>query len=70
VADFRHGLAERARDDAERIEARGLALVRRHAGRGVTLHVLDREEAFARREREVARGHVVLEVHESLPAHA
>ena len=38
-----------AGDDAERVQVRGLALVGRHAGRGVALDVLDRAEAFAQR---------------------
>ncbi len=64
VADVRHRLADLAGDDAEHVEARGLALVGRHARCGVALHVLDRTEAFPAREREVARRHVVLEIHE------
>ena len=60
------GLPELAGDDAERVQVRGLALVGRHAGRRVALDVLDRAEAFARREREVVRRHVVLEIDEGL----
>ena len=55
-----------AGDDAERVQVRGLALVGRHAGRRVALDVLDRAEAFARREREVPRRDVVLEIDEGL----
>ena len=46
----------------EPVDARGLALVGRHAERRIALQVLDRDIAFARRERDVLQGHVVLEV--------
>ena len=65
-ADFGNGLAKRVGHDAERVHVRGLALVGRHAGRGVALDVLDRAEAFAHRELDILRGHVVLEVDEGL----
>ena len=48
----------------------GLALVGRHAERGVALQVLDRAEALALGERDVVGGDVVLEVDEGLAARA
>ena len=44
----------------------GLALVGRHAERGVALQVLGDAEALARRELDVGGGHVVLEIDEGL----
>ncbi len=66
--DLGQRLAERARRDGERVHVRRLALVGRHAGRGVALDVLDRAETLAHRELDVLGGDVVLEVHESLDA--
>ena len=43
-------------------DAAGLALVGRHAERGVALHVLDRAEVLPRRQRHVLDRHVVLQV--------
>ena len=80
--DRREGRAERRRpdladrppgrlgEDREAVEVGGLALVGRHAERGVALDVLRRAEAFARRELDVRRGDVVLEVDEGLAAAA
>ena len=64
----RHGLAERLGHEAEGIHVRGLALVRRHAGGGVALDVLDRLEALAHGEADVLGRHVVLQVDEGAPA--
>ena len=64
--DLRDRLAERLGGDGERVHVRRLALVGRHAGRGVALDVLDRAHALARREPDVARGDVVLEIDERL----
>ena len=58
------GLPSELRHEAERVHVGGLALVGRHADGGVALHVLDRLEALAHRERDVLGGHVVLEVDE------
>jgi hypothetical protein len=52
-ARLRDRLAEPRGDEAERVQVRRLALVRRHADGRVALHVLDGTEAFLRREREV-----------------
>jgi hypothetical protein len=60
--------ADRLGDDRERVQIRGLALVGGHAGRGVALDVLDRAEALARRERQIARRDVVLPIDEGLSA--
>jgi hypothetical protein len=49
-ADLGDRLAERGGGDGERVHVRGLALVGRHAGRGVALDVLDRAHALAHRE--------------------
>ena len=46
------------------VDVGGLALVGRHAERGVALEMLDRAEAFAVRERHVLGGDVVLQVDE------
>src|SRR4029077_15494564 len=66
--DLRRGLPQGLRDDAERIQVRGLALVGRHAGRGVAFHVLDGAKTLAQREREVLGGDVVLPVDERTAA--
>ena len=67
-ADCGQRLVERRGGDAERVHVRGLALVGRHAGRGVALDVLDRAEAFAHGELDILRGDVVLEIDEGLDA--
>ena len=48
----------------------GLALVGGHAERGVTLQVLERAEALARRDLDVLVGDVVLQIDEGLAAGA
>ena len=58
--------AERIGGDGEGVHVGGLALIGRHAGRGVALDVLDRAHALARRELDVAGGDVVLEIDEGL----
>ena len=65
-ADLGDRLAERLGHDGEARHVGGLALVGRHAERGVALQVLDRDEAFAMREAHVLGRHVVLEVDEGL----
>ena len=50
------------------VEIAGLALVGRHAERGVALEMLGNAEAFARGELHVRRRHVVLEIDEGLAA--
>ena len=54
--------------DREAGDVRRLALVGRHAERGVALQVLDRAEALVVGERDVLGGHVVLEIDEGLRA--
>jgi hypothetical protein len=66
-AHFGQRAAQRPCDDAERRHVGGLALVGRHAGRGIALDVLDRLEALAQRNADVLRRHVVLEIHECAP---
>ncbi len=51
-------------------EIGGLALVGRHAERGVALEMLGDAEALARGELHVGDGHVVLEIDEGLAAAA
>ena len=58
--------SELTRDQAQRVHVAGLALICRHAGGGVALHVLDRLEALAHRELDVFRRHIVLEVDKGL----
>ena len=58
--------AARLGEDGEAVQVRGLALVGRHAERGVALQVLDRLEAFALRQAHVRRRDVVLQVDEGL----
>ena len=67
-ADCGQGLVEGRGRDAERVHVRGLALVGRHAGRGVALDVLDRAEALAHGELHILRGHIVLEIDEGFHA--
>ena len=59
-------LAAQAGHDGEAVDVGRLALVGRHAERGVALEVLDRAEALALGERDVGGGDVVLEVDEGL----
>ena len=61
------GAAE-AGQDGEAGDVGGLALVGAHAERRVALQVLDRGIAFARRQRDVGRRHVVLQIDEVLGA--
>ena len=51
-------------EEREADDIAGLALVGAHPQRGVALEMLDRAEAFARRQRDVRRGDVVLKVDE------
>ena len=67
-ADLRDGAAGQLGQDREAGDVRDLALVGRHAERGVALEVLDRAEALALGERDVVGGHVVLEIDEGLAA--
>jgi hypothetical protein len=67
-ADLRDRHAER-RDDAERVQIGGLALVGGHAGGGVALDVLDRAEALAHASASRG-GDVVLPIDEGLAAPA
>ena len=60
------GFAERLGGDGERVHVGGLALIGRHAGRGVALDVLDRAQALAHRELDVLGADVVLEIDEGL----
>ena len=62
----RDGVAERLREDRHAVDVAELALVGAEAHRGVALDVLDRLIAFARREHDVGRGDVVLQVDELL----
>ncbi len=62
----RDGAAGQRRHHGEAADVGGLALVGRHAERGVALEVLDRAEAFALGERDVVGRHVVLQVDECL----
>ena len=59
------GLPSVSGDDRQRVDVRRLALVGRHAGRGVALDVLDGAKTFARRQLEILDRHVVLEIDES-----
>ncbi len=63
-AELGNALAGDLRDDAERVDVAGLALVGAHAGRGVALDVLDRAVALPERQREVGGGDVVLQIDE------
>src|SRR6266404_3792645 len=61
-------LAADIRENGEPIDVARLALIGTHAERGVALQMLDRAEAFARREFDIAYGHVVLDINEALAA--
>ena len=65
-ADLGDRLADRVRQQGQTDDVGRLALVRRHAVGGVALRVLDRAEAFARCQQDVAFGHVVLVIDEML----
>ena len=60
LRQFRH---HRQADDAA-----DLALIGRHAERGVALEMLDRTESFLLGERDILDGDVVLEIDEGLAA--
>ena len=60
------GLAGERGHHGEAVDVRQLALVGRHAERGVALEVLDRAKALAVRQRDVGGGNVVLEIDKSL----
>ena len=64
--DLRHLPAGQRGDRGQRIQITGLALVGRHARRGVAFHLLDRVETFARRGGEVLGGDIILEVDKRL----
>jgi len=69
--NLRYRRAGNLRHDHERIHVRGLALIGRHPGCGVTLDVLDRTEALAQCDRQILGRDVVLKVDEGrLPAAA
>jgi hypothetical protein len=61
---FRDRTSSQRRHHRQADDVAGAALVGRHAERGVALEVLDRAEAFARRQRDVRRSDVVLKVDE------
>ena len=61
-------LARRSGEQRVAVQLAGLALIGRHAERGIALEMLDRDEALACGERDVGVGHVVLEVNERLGA--
>ncbi len=64
VADSGIGRPRQSRHDRQGIHVRGLALVGRHAGGGVALHMLDRAKALAARRWQILRRHIVLEIDE------
>ena len=59
--------AGQASHRGEAVDIGGLALVGRHAERGVALEMLDRDVALAGGERDVLQRHVVLEIDPSPP---
>ncbi len=61
-AGRRNRLAGELREDGEAVDARRLALVRRHAERRVALQMLDGPVAFALGKRDVGGGDVVLQI--------
>ncbi len=61
-AGLRDRLVQRARQDRKTVDVRKLALIGRHAQRGITLGVLDAFITFAGRELHVRDFHVVLRV--------
>ena len=69
-ADLRDLGPLRIGEDGQAVDVRQFPLVGRHAVGGVALDVLDRAVVLARREFDVARGHVVLQVDEDLAAAA
>ncbi len=78
--DGREGHAERGQShlrqghlkalghDGHGVEIRGLALIGGHARGGVALDMLDGLKALARRQRQIARGHIVLPIDEGFLA--
>ena len=67
-ADVGDLTARRFGEDGQPSDIGDLALVGRHAERGVALQMLDRAEAFLVGDRDILGGHVVLEVDERLRA--
>ncbi len=65
-ADLRLFLSKGIRGDVQAVDVRHLALVGRHAVRGIALDVLDRAHPLAHGQAQVLGGHVVLIVDEGL----
>ena len=65
-ANLRDRPVQGVRDHAQRIKVRGLALIGRHAGRGVALNMLDGLEALAHGQLQILGGDVVLPVDKGL----
>ena len=63
-ADLRRGPPQLIGRDGQAVHVRHLALIGRHAVGGEALDVLDRKHAFAHRQANVLRGHVILEIDE------
>ncbi len=62
--EVRNRARRKLRQNPKRHDIGGLALVRTHAERRVTLDVLARAEAFPLRKLDVLGGHVVLQIDE------
>ena len=67
-ADIGNGHAQNVGENAKRVDVRGLALIRRHAQRGVALDVLHRAEVLTHGQFKVGGGYVVLEINPKLAA--
>jgi len=69
-ADFRDRHIQLLRHQRQANDIAGLALIRAHAERGVALEVLHRLITFARRQRNVVDGDVVLQIDKPLGTRA
>src|ERR1019366_9352509 len=65
-SDCRHRLSGESGHDSKPVHIGQLALIGRHAERGVTLEMLDGAEALTLGKNDVVNGDIVLEIHESL----
>ena len=62
-AHLPRGSARQLREQAQGAQVARLALVHRHAGRGVAFHVLHGDVVFAHGQFDVGGGYIVLEIH-------
>ena len=65
-ADLGNAGAAQARHHSQPRDIGGLALIRAHAERGVTLEMFDRAIALPMRQRDIVAGHIMLQIDKGL----